>query len=62
MDEALGAGVAGVGLAVSTGSLWLTAAPLISNIARLAGAAPVGPLYTHREMSCYITDKGQLSG
>lgn len=44
MDDAFGVGVAGVGKAVPTGPLWLTAAPLVPNIAGLAGPTPEGAL------------------
>lgn len=40
MDDTVGAGVAGVGLPIPTNSLWLAAASLIPDIARLTGAAP----------------------
>lgn len=48
MDDALSAGVAGVGLAVPTGSLWLTATSLIANVASLAWTTPERALMTHR--------------
>lgn len=48
MDDALSAGVAGVGLAIPTSSLWLTATSLVPNIASLTWTTPEGALMTHR--------------
>lgn len=44
VDNALSAGMAGVGLTIPTGSLWLAAMPLIPNVARLTGTASEGAL------------------
>ena len=48
MSDALSAGVAGVGLAVPTGSLGLAAAPLIANVTRLTGTTPERALMINR--------------
>lgn len=50
VDDALGAGVAGIGLAVPTGSLRLTAKSLVPNIAGLTGTASERALCTFRNL------------
>lgn len=47
MNDALCTGVAGVGLAVPTGSLWFTPVTLVANVASLTGTAPEGALVMH---------------
>lgn len=54
MDDALSAGVTGVGLAIPTGSLWLTATSLIPNVASLTWTTPERALMTHREKRAII--------
>lgn len=58
MDNALSAGVTGVGLAIPTGSFWLTTSFLIPNIAFLTGATPERALKTQRKQTHFITDEG----
>lgn len=48
MDDALSAGVAGVGLAIPTGPLRLTAMSLIPNVASLTGTTSEWALMAHR--------------
>lgn len=55
MDDALCAGMAGVGLTVPTGSLRLAATPLIPNVARLAGTASEGALASQLDQGQHIT-------
>lgn len=59
MDNAVGAGVTGVGLAIPTGSLWLTTTFLIPNIAFLTGATPERALMTQRKQTHCVTDEGE---
>lgn len=44
VDDALSAGMAGVGLTIPTGSLWLAATSLIPNVTRLTGTTSKGAL------------------
>lgn len=54
VDDALCAGMAGVGLTVPAGSLWLAATPLIPNVARLAGTTSEGALVSQQDQGHHI--------
>lgn len=56
MGDALSAGVAGVWLAIPTGSLRLTAASLIPNKARLTGTTPERALMTQKKPTQHSSD------
>lgn len=55
VDDALSAGMAGVGLTISTGSLRLAAAPLIPNVASLTGPASKGALVSQWNKVVFYT-------
>lgn len=61
VDDALSAGVAGVGLTIPTGSLQFAATSLIPNIAHLTGTTSEWALTTQREQAQYITECRSVS-
>lgn len=61
VDDALSAGVAGVGLTVPTRSLRLAATSLVPNIACLTGTTSERALTTQREQVQHITERPCVS-